>query len=489
MRRHLFLLGGLAAALAACRPLPTPATPAPTVEPAPVPAPVSPPAPAPPPPPAAVDTRADTGIDWPRLLGPRADGKSPETGILTRWPAGGPPVLWSARVGRGYSMPSVAQGRLFVFDRQGAKERLRCLRGDTGEELWSTEYVTDYKGYLEENGGPVASPLIDGDRVYTFGIEGRLRCLRVADGELLWEVDTAARFGVVQNLYGAAATPWIEDDLLIAVIGGSPAGSPDIHSGEVRGDGSGIVAFDKRTGEVRYRITDELASYSSPVVVPLGGRRQGLAVGRGGLVGFEPRAGKVDFFFPWRDRTGRGVNASMPVVVDDTVFVTEAYGPGGALIRVKPEGGYEVVWQDPPRGAKSMACHFNTPIHHQGYLYGTSGRTSADAELRCVEHATGKVMWSQPGLNLTNLLYADGHLIALTERGRLLLIDATPERFRIVSEVDLGGPKPGAAPAAATDAPAAQPLLRYPAWNAPVLSHGLLYVRGWDRVVCFDLRR
>jgi outer membrane protein assembly factor BamB len=425
------------------------------------------------------------GSDWPRFRGALGDGKSPETGLLLNWPPAGPPIVWSSGVARGHSMPAVARGRLFVFDRVGDRERLRCLRSETGGELWSSEYVTTYQGFIERNAGPLAGPLVDHGRVYTYGVEGRLRCHRVVDGELLWEVDTAARFGVVQYFYGAGSSPWIEGDLLLAVVGGSPPGSPEVSSGLVRGNGSGIVAFDKRSGQVRYQITDELASYSGPIAASSGGRRWAFAFTRGGLVGFEPLGGKIDFIFPWKDPTARGINASAPVVAGDTVFISEAYGPGGALLRFAP-GAYSVVWQDPSRGAKSLACHFNGPIHHRGFLYGTSGRTSAEAELRCVEHATGKVMWSQPGLELSNLLYVDEHFIVQTEHGRLLAIAARPERFEAVADANLGGGAPRAASTrSAAAAPA--PLLRYPAFNAPILSHGLLYARGWDRIVCFDL--
>ena len=426
------------------------------------------------------------GDDWPRFLGPTGDGKSAEK-ILLEWPDGGPEVLWFERLGEGYSAPSIAGGRVFVFDRTGGEARLRALASDSGEELWRAVYPTAYADYYRYSGGPRASPVIDGGRVYTFGVGGRLRSHSVADGELLWEVDTRERFGVVQNFFGVGSSPVVEGDLLIVQVGGSPPGSPRIHSGEVRGNGSGIVAFDKRTGEVRYRITDELAGYSTPRVVSLDGRRWGFAFTRGGLVGFEPAKGSVDFFFPWRARKLESVNAATPVVVGDTVFVTEAYGPGGALLRFRP-GGYEVVWKDPPRG-KSLACHWSTPIHHRGFLYGSSGESSGEAELRAVEHATGRVAWSVPGLGRSTLLYADGHFLVLTERGRLLLIEANSERFAKVAEVDLGeqGAATNEAAKTAAGAPADRPVLRFPVWNAPVLSHGRLYLRGRDQLVVLDL--
>jgi hypothetical protein len=316
-----------------------------------------------------------------------------------------------------------------------------------------------------------------------------LRAHQAEDGKLLWDVDTTAEFGVVQNFFGVGSTPRIEGDLLIVQIGGSSPGSPKIQSGEVKGNDSGLVAFDKRTGEVRYSVTDTLASYASPTLATIGGRRWAFAFTRGGLMGFAPATGAVDFFFPWRSKVLESVNAATPVVVGDTVFVTESYGPGGALVKVKP-GGHEVIWKDAPR-EKSIESHWSTPIHHEGYLYGSSGRHGGNAELRCVEFGTGKVMWKEPGLYRSTLLYADGHFVVLSERGRLLLVKATAERFEKVAEMDLREAESSGEDAAAkteVDAKTAdKPVLRFPSWNAPILSHGLLYVRGKDQLICLDV--
>ncbi len=440
----------------------------------------------------ASGVQAATAGDWPAFLGPTGDSKSPERLDPRVWTTpGGPPLAWWREVGDGYSAPAVAAGRLFHFDRHGDRARLTCLDAASGEELWRAEYPTAYEDYYGYSNGPRASPVVDGDRVYVFGVEGRLRCHRVSDGELLWEVDTTAEFGVVQNFFGVGSTPVVEGDLLIAMVGGSPPGSPGIHSGEVEGNGSGLVAFDKRSGEVRYRLSDELASYATPRLVTIGGRRLGFAFTRGGLLAFDPRAGRSEFFFPWRARILESVNASTPVVVGDTVFISETYGPGSALLRVAPRAGdegadgpgYEVVWQDPPGRGKSLRTHWNTAIHHQGFLYASSGRSTGDAELRCVEHATGEVRWREKGLNRASLLYADGHFLVLGEYGTLRLVAADPERYREIAAVDYSAvmvPEPGGA--------GERPLLVFPAWNAPVLANGRLYLTGKDTLVALDLR-
>ena len=206
----------------------------------------------------------------------------------------------------------------------------------------------------------------------------------------------------------------------------------------------------------------------------IAGRDWCFLFARGGLLALDPATGKVDFHYPWRARLHDSVNASTPVVVGDEVFISEAYGPGSSLLRVSP-GGYRVVWRDPDSRDKAMQCHWNTPICHEGFLYGCSGRYSGSAELRAVEWKTGRVAWRQPGLGLASLLYVDGHFVCLAEDGTLRLIKATPERYvevakAVVREKD--------------DGPA---LLKPPAWAAPILSHGLLYLRGDDRLVCLRL--
>jgi outer membrane protein assembly factor BamB len=422
------------------------------------------------------------GCDWPAFLGPYGTGVSPEKGIITPWPREGLRIVWQRHLGAGYGAPAISRGRLFVCDRHGNQATLSCLKSETGDLLWKFSYATAYRDYYGYDNGPRSGPVVDGDRVYIYGAEGMLHCVRATDGHLIWKVDTHARFGVVQNFFGVGSAPVIEGDYLITQVGGSPPGSDQEPSPALRGNGSGIVAFDKRTGEVRYQITDELASYASPVLATVAGRRWCFVFCRGGLVGMQPATRKIDFRFPWRARALESVNASNPVVVGDEVFISETYGPGGALLKIKP-GGYHVIWTDADkRWNKSMQCHWSTPIYHDGYLYGCSGRHLENAELRCIEWSTGKVKWSQPGLTRTSLLMVDGHFICLPEDGRLLLVKVNPNRFEVVSslEIDEEG-----RPLESTTS--GSPLLKYPCWAAPLLSHGLLYLRDKNKLVCLDL--
>ena len=449
-------------------------------------------------PPTAVSSESDepplsdigtrpAGDDWPTFLGPTRDSKSQESPILSPWPEQGLKVVWEKEKNTGYGIGSVAKGRYFHFDRfdqairRPGQARLICFAAETGEELWRFEYTTDYSDLLGYNNGPRCSPLIDGNRVYIYGAEGMLHCIRASDGELIWKLDTAKEYGVVQNFFGVGSTPVIENDLLICMVGGSPPGSPGLYEsrGAVEGNGTGIVAFDKHSGVERYRLSDELASYASLQLATIDERRWCFAFARGGLLGFEPTSGKMDFHYPWRARDLESVNASMPVVVGNQVFVSETYRIGSSLVAVRP-GEYDVVWSDPRnRRDKAMKTHWNTAVQVDGYLYGCSGRNEPDADLRCIEWKTGRVVWVEQDPPETrersSLLYADGHFIVLGETGTLRLIKANPREYELVSQINLRKNK--------------QPLVKLsdPYWAAPILSHGLLYLHGEGRVLCMEL--
>jgi outer membrane protein assembly factor BamB len=417
------------------------------------------------------------GTDWPAFLGPQGDGKSPETTLSLAWRDSGPRVVWHMQTGEGYSAPSISRGRLFLFHRVGDSARLTCMKSETGEKIWQFEYNTDYEDLYGFSNGPRSTPVVDGDRVYIYGVQGILYCIDALDGKVRWQVNTTQEFNVVQNFFGVGSTPIVEENLLIVQIGGSPPNDQkNILSagGQINSNGTGIVAFDKLTGAVVYTAAEELASYASPVMATIGDRRWGFLFARGGLVGFEPASGKVDFHYPWRASRLESVNVANPVVSGDLVFISESYSLGSSVLRVRP-GGYDIVWQDKKRSrSKSMLLHWNTAIQHRGFLYGSSGKSTGGSDIRCIEMATGKVAWMHKTDEHSSLIYVDEHFISIGEHGTLTLLAATPDSANIVARrqmTDKSGSK----------------LLQYPVWAAPVYSNGFLYLLGKHRLVCLDL--
>jgi outer membrane protein assembly factor BamB len=413
-------------------------------------------------------TTAPAG-DWPTLLGPTRDGVSPEKGIIAPWPKTGLKKLWECDLGIGFAPPTVAGGKVYDFGRFGDTARLTCREAATGKQLWKFEYPTTYEDYYSYEPGPRAAPLVDGDRVYLHGAEGMLYCIGAADGKELWKFDTRAKYFFQQNFFGVGSVPVIDEELLIVPVGGSVKGPRPVDFRDVKPNGTGIVAFDKKTGKVKYEAIDELASYASPVVTTIDGKKTALYFARGGLVGFDPQTGKSLFHFPWRAKDLESVNAANPVVIGDKVLLTECYGPGAVFLDLKG-GKPKAVWSDAEKDRfdKSLQCHWNTPIHVDGFVYGSSGRHTEDAELRCVELKTGDVKWEKKRTTRCTLMHVDGHFVSLSEYGILSLIKVNPQKYEEVSKYEV-------------------PELLYPCWAPPVLSNGILYLRGKGKLVALEL--
>lgn len=423
-----------------------------------------------------------TGVDWPGFLGPLGTGITTEKGI-TPWKADGPAVLWSLNIGEGYSAPIIVQGRCIIFDRVQNQVRCRSLDAATAREQWKFEYTSSYQDKYNYDGGPRACPVTDGQHVYLHGPDGMLHCITLAEGKLVWKLDTFTTFGVIQNFFGVGSTPVLDGSKLIVHVGGSPPGSDRKSFDQLISNKSAIVAVEKATGKVLYQCGNDLASYASPQVVRLQGKKVGLIFAREGLLGFDPDLGRELFHYPFRARMLESVNVSNAVVDQDQILLTESYAVGSTLLKYDQQK-VEPVWTAVARRREQgIGAHMNTPILLDGYVYGCAGRHPNEADLRCMEWATGKVTWrEQPKLGdyqagRGTLTCVDNHLLYLAEEGVLFLLKPNPKKYEQLAVWD------GRQPAKAG---AAQPTLPEPSWAAPVVSHGRIYLRGQGRLVCLQ---
>ncbi len=377
---------------------------------------------------ALVLAAALCAADWPQLLGPGRNGLYPDVPAGLRIQT--PKQLWKKSVGAGFSGPAVVGGRLILFHRQGDKEIVESLDVKTGNRQWAFEYATAYRDDFGFDEGPRATPTISGNRVYTFGAEGTLHGIELSTGKKLWRVDTASKFGVRKGFFGAAASPLVENGTVYLNVGG-PANA-------------GIVAFDAETGAVKWSATNDDASYSSAVSATLDGVHSILFFTREGLVAADPAKGTVRFRYPWRSRTNASVNAALPVVFGDRVLLTSSYNTGAVLLEVRRNVPTRVWAND-----ESLSAHYATPVLKDGYLYGFHGRQEFGQSLRCVEMATGKVMWSQDRFGAGSLVLAGGKLLILKESGELVWAAASPKEFRAEGNATLLPPVVRSFPAVA----------------------------------------
>ncbi|MBI3417403.1 MAG: PQQ-binding-like beta-propeller repeat protein [Verrucomicrobia bacterium] len=445
--------------------------------------------------------------DWPRFLGPRADNTSFETGLLEKFPTNGPPVSWQKEIGTGYSAPSVRGDLLALHHRVAGEEVVEAVATATGKPVWRHAYPSRFVDPYGYNNGPRCTPLLTSNLCYTFGAEGKLLCLELKTGKLVWQRDTARDWKIPDAFFGVGSTPILEGDKLIVMVGGQPNSGVvalDANTGKTiwesvgKSNWQGVVTIGWRA-EAPYNWSGEekLASYSTPFATTIHGQRHLFCLMRQGLVSLNPTNGAVNFSRWFQSFANDSVNAMCPVVQDDLVLISAAYyRVGGVLLRVKPDGkSFDEVWRSPRNPMErdsgrfvspALEIHWSTPVVHNGFVYAFSGRNEPDANFRCVEFKTGKVMWERnerwpghppPGSHAQpdafgrgSAILADGKLIALGEGGLLGLFKPTPEKVEEISRWQVPG-------------------LHFPCWAAPALSRGRLFLRSEDHLVCLDLAR
>lgn len=422
--------------------------------------------------------------DWTSFLGPTHNGISTETRLSKKLPAAGPPLVWETKKGTGYSSPAIQGDYLVFLHRQGNQEFVECLKADTGERFWQFSYTTAYEDRYGYNNGPRTSPVIDGDRVYTYGAEGKLHCFRLTTGQVVWKRDILTEFRVRQDFFGVASTPLVEGDVLVVQVG-APGGPT-------------VVGLDKLTGHMKWGAGKEWsAGYASPIPATVHGKRRVFAFTggesqppTGGLLVIDPKTGALDTSFPWRSKSYESVNASCPVIFGNSVFISASYKTGGAMLEIAPDGKHKVQWTTPEFG-----MHFATPILKDGFLYGFEGRNEPDASLACLDARTGKLMWRQTiewkeTIEVNgdrrdqmlspfrgSILQVDGRFLVLGELGHLMWLDLSPKGYKELARTWLFAARQ--------------------TWSLPVLSRGLLYVVQHERdalhgtsprLLCYDLR-
>jgi outer membrane protein assembly factor BamB len=405
---------------------------------------------------------------WPRFLGPNDNVTSPETHLLHEWNNGEPQMVWEVAKGAGHSSPAIVDDRVVLFHRLGAREVVECFAAETGGAHWKMEYEAPYRDRYGAGEGTRTSPVVENGRVYVFGITGLLHCLDLKSGRVLWKRDLAHDYEMTSNFFGHGSTPLVSAGRVIVNIGGR--------------DDVCCVALDAETGRESWRARHAWgASYASPIPAKIHGRACCLVFAggesrppTGGLLCIDLADGAVLTATPHRPTLAESVSASSPVVVGNSVFVTESYGAGGRMTEIKPDFSAATAWT-----ADHFGCYFMTPLARQGHLFGFDGQQPRLAELVCYEASTGREKWRDDLRGMFQrgtLLEVDGAVLCLGENGTLAWLDLAPDGVKVRKSVSL------------FHAPET--------WTLPAISRGLLYVcqdsagdgETKPRLICYDLR-
>jgi outer membrane protein assembly factor BamB len=375
------------------------------------------------------------GVDWYRWRGPDLNGISKETGWQAQWPAAGPKVLWKASVGTGFASFSVSGGLVYTMGNANNTDTTFCLDARTGKEVWHHSYACplDPKNF---EGGPCATPTVADGRVYTFSRKGDVFCLDAAKGDVIWSKNLNQDPGLEIPVWGCSSSALIEGDLVVLNMG------------------SAGVALDKKSGKVVWASAKSAGAYATAVPLKIGGDLCLAIFSRQSLVAVKAASGQELWSYPWK--TEYDVNSADPIVAGDQIFISSGYNHGGALLKL---GGPTPVkvWEN-----KNMRNHFNSCVLWKGHLYGPD-----DSGLRCLAFDTGALKWTYREFGKGSLMIADGKLVALSEKGELIIAEPTPAEFKPISRAKI---------------------LTGKCWTTPVLSNGQIYCRNAvGNVVCVDV--
>lgn len=401
------------------------------------------------------------GGSWTFVRGPAGNGSTPET-VAASWPAAGPKVVWRVPSENGFSSFSVADGRAYTLELRevnGAKQEVLVARhADNGAELWVKELgPAKYDGggddgTKENRGGdgPRSTPTLSGDRVYVTSAKLVLSCFDAKSGDVVWRKDLMKDFGGPNIRWENAASPLVEDGLVLVAGGGA---------------GQSLIAFNAQNGEVVWKAFDETMTHATPTPATLHGQRQVIFFVKSGLLSVEPKTGKElwRYAFPFRVST-----AASPVVAGDIVYCSAGYGVGAGACQVSKNGdtwSAKEIYRVP--GDKELANHWSTPVLHDGHLYGMfQFKDYGVGPVKCVEVATGKVKWEKPGFGPGQVILAGNQVLALGDAGQLVLFEATPSQYRELARADVLDGK---------------------CWGTPVLSNGRVYARSTKEAVCLEV--
>jgi outer membrane protein assembly factor BamB len=329
--------------------------------------------------------------------------------------------------------------RLFFDYRQ--TDIVYCFDEETGKLLWKRSYPQPKDPKLYE-GGPNATPTVDGNRVYTFSRTGKLFCRDTRNGKVVWDKDLKKEFGIKPPDWGISGSPLILDDMVILNAG------------------TWGIAFNKTNGSLLWQNGKGPGGYSTPVPFTANGRTCVALFSEKAVASLVAATGEKLWDHSWR--TKYEINAADPIISGNTMFISSGYGKGCALLKPEARTVTELYRNT------NMRNQINSSVLWKGHIYGFDGQVNGGAELTCIEYETSKRKWSRRGLGTGSLMLADGKLIILGEKGKLVIARASPERF-----IQL----------------AAAQILKGKCWTVPVLANGRIYARNAvGRLVCVDVR-
>ena len=397
-----------------------------------------------------VDLKTETPNDFAEFLGNRRDGIVRGQANLADDAVSSAQLVWKQEVGEGWSGFAARNGFAVTMEQRGEYECVTCYEIESGKLRWLYKHKTRHRDAMNLGRlGPRATPTIHEGRVYAVGAMGNVVCLDGSTGEFVWQKDLLDLLGIKTQshkdrgyqyqyevsplAWGRSGSPLIVDDTVV-VTGGGPR-PPFPEDGQdpdsIETDFVTLLAFDKETGEERWRSGDEMIAYGSPSLATLCGRRQILLVAESKALGFDAKTGELLWEHDREGSSEAAANCSQVTVIsDDTILLTKGYNMGGELVEVRNDsGGFETETLE--ANTRTLKTKLTSPVVHDGYAYSLS-----DGFLECTEVDSLARKWKKRGrFGHGQMLLCGDKLLVHSETGQLFLVKASPDKYQELGKI------------------------------------------------------
>jgi outer membrane protein assembly factor BamB len=364
---------------------------------------------------ASLFGESPTGATWPQWRGPQRDGR---VSVTATWPSSLDEnhlvEVWSVPQGPSYSGPIVAADRVFVTETKDKQyEVVRALDRETGEELWQVQWegAMQVPFFAAANGSWIrATPSYDGERLYVAGMRDVLVCIDAEDGNIIWKHDFVAETGSKLPQFGFVSSPLLVGDHIFVQAGG------------------GVAKLNKLTGETVWTTLEDGggmygSAFSSPVFATIAGVPQLVVQSRSKLAGVNPEDGTV--LWSQEIEAFRGMNILTPTVIGDSLF-TSSYGGRSTLFTIRKSGN---DWNVAEAWGHKAQGYMSSPVVIDGHIY----LHLRNQRFVCLDAKTGAERWTTtPFGQYWSMAVSGDKILALDQRGELLLIEASPAEFKLV---------------------------------------------------------
>ncbi len=379
---------------------------------------------------------------WYQFRGNERNGTSPETGLLKKWSKSGPDLLWKKDLGSGFSEIIISDNVFYTMisdksEEKTGSEYMAAFDAKSGTEFWRTKVDSIFIDVDDWGNGPRSTPTYDKENIYCLSSFGKLYSISRKNGKINWTVDFVAEFNSVVPRWGFSTSPMLINNTLIMEVGGA--------------DSKAFMAFDPKNGKVIWEKANGNSTYSSPVLFTIENEAQILFANSGFLHSFNTKGDTL-----WTYKLPLRTPTAAPVLIDNNKIFLSALGAVGfVIIEIKDNKATEVLQGSTMKNDYSSSCYFD------GYIYGFNTAT-----LQCISPETGEKLWTKRGFGKGCLILIDGKLLVLSDQGKLVLVEATPDAYNEISIFQAVEGK---------------------SWTAPSFNKGRIFIRNLTEMACYKL--